>query len=256
MGLGLERDELMLNVTARQDLMNKIVETLNVVVEDALFSFNEDGLEVRVVDASHVAMINMRVDSAAFATWEIEPEALGLELKKIKELISLGGADDQIEMAYGDTTGVLTLNLGKIDRNIRPLDKSTINSPPMPKIDIPSTVVMDGAALAQAFRAAKQVGDLVNLSIDGDTFTVHVQGQTDSVTVSFAKDEMESLVCSEPARSQYSLTYLVPLSKVFGPLGNVTLGFGESFPLKVSFSFNNGAAEVEYFLAPRVESDY
>lgn len=70
MGLGLERDELMLNVTARQDLMNKIVETLNVVVEDALFSFNEDGLEVRVVDASHVAMINMRVDSAAFATWE------------------------------------------------------------------------------------------------------------------------------------------------------------------------------------------
>ncbi len=46
----------MLNVTARQDLMNKIVETLNVVVEDARFEFKEDKMQATVVDASHVAM--------------------------------------------------------------------------------------------------------------------------------------------------------------------------------------------------------
>ena len=32
----------------------------------------------------------------------------------------------------------------------------------------------------------------MNFSIDGNSFTVHVQGQTDSVTVSFSKDELES----------------------------------------------------------------
>jgi len=42
----------MLNVTARQDLMNKIVETLNVVVEDARFEFKEDKMQATVVDAS------------------------------------------------------------------------------------------------------------------------------------------------------------------------------------------------------------
>jgi len=35
----------MLNVTARQDLMNKIVETLGVVVEDARFEFKEDKMQ-------------------------------------------------------------------------------------------------------------------------------------------------------------------------------------------------------------------
>ena len=34
----------MLNVTARQDLMSKIIETLGVVVEDARFYFGEGGM--------------------------------------------------------------------------------------------------------------------------------------------------------------------------------------------------------------------
>ena len=62
----------MLNVTARQDLMSKIIETLGVVVEDARFDFSENGLEVRVVDPSHVAMIQMNIDAAAFDTWELD----------------------------------------------------------------------------------------------------------------------------------------------------------------------------------------
>ena len=131
-----------------------------------------------------------------------------------------------------------------------------MNSPNLPNIEIPSSIEISGASLAQALRAAKQVGDLVNFSIDANSFTVHVQGQTDSVTVSFSKDELESLNCDKPARSQYSLTYLVPLSKVFGSLAKVKLGFGESFPLRLEFTFNDGAGEVVYFLAPRVETDY
>ena len=102
----------MLNVTARQDLMSKIIDTLGVVVEDAKFEFKEDRLQATVVDASHVAMIELRVDAAAFETWEVEESQLAVELKKIKELISLGSADDHIEMAF--TQDVLTLNLARL----------------------------------------------------------------------------------------------------------------------------------------------
>ena len=246
----------MLNVTARQDLMSKIIETLGVVVEDARFDFGENGLEIRVVDPSHVAMIQMNIDSAAFDTWELDETKLGLELRKIKELVSLGGPTDMIEMAYGDETGVLTVNLGKIDRNIRPLDNTTMNPPTLPELKLPCKVTISGSDFTQALKAARQVGDLVNFSIDESTFTVHVQGSTDSVTVAFNKDELQHMECEKPARSQYSLTYLVPLSKIFGNLESVNIGFGENYPLSMSFNFHDGAAEVQYFLAPRVENDY
>jgi proliferating cell nuclear antigen len=247
---------LMLNVTARQDLMSKIIETLGVVVEDARFDFGENGLEIRVVDPSHVAMIQMNIDSAAFDTWELDETKLGLELRKIKELVSLGGPTDMIEMAYGDETGVLTVNLGKIDRNIRPLDNTTMNPPTLPELKLPCKVTISGSDFTQALKAARQVGDLVNFSIDENTFTVHVQGSTDSVTVAFNKDELQHMECEKPARSQYSLTYLVPLSKIFGNLESVNIGFGENYPLSMSFNFHDGAAEVQYFLAPRVENDF
>jgi proliferating cell nuclear antigen len=246
----------MLNVTARQDLMSKIIETLGVVVEDARFDFGENGLEIRVVDPSHVAMIQMNIDSAAFDTWELDETKLGLELRKIKELVSLGGPTDMIEMAYGDETGVLTVNLGKIDRNIRPLDNTTMNPPTLPELELPCKVTISGSDFTQALKAARQVGDLVNFSIDENTFTVHVQGSTDSVTVAFNKDELQHMECEKPARSQYSLTYLVPLSKIFGNLESVNIGFGENYPLSMSFNFHDGAAEVQYFLAPRVENDF
>jgi len=246
----------MLNVTARQDLISKIIDTLGVVVEDARFDFSESGLEIRVVDPSHVAMIRMKIDSAAFETWELDETSLGLELRKIKELVSLGGPTDMIEMAYGDETGVLTVNLGKIDRNIRPLDNSTMTPPTLPELKLPCKVTISGADFTQALKAARQVGDLVNFSIDENTFTVHVLGSTDSVTVAFNKDELQHIECEGPARSQYSLTYLVPLSKVFGNLESVNIGFGENYPLSMSFNFYDGAAEVQYFLAPRVENDF
>ena len=246
----------MLNVTARQDLMSKIIETLGVVVEDARFDFSENGLEVRVVDPSHVAMIQMNIDAAAFETWELDETKLGLELRKIKELVRLGGPTDMIEMAYGDETGVLTVNLGKIARNIRPLDNSTLTPPTLPELKLPCKVTISGADFTQALRAARQVGDLVNFSIDANSFTVHVLGSTDSVTVAFDKEELQHIECDGPARSQYSLTYLVPLSKTFGSLESVNIGFGENYPLSMSFSFHDGAAEVQYFLAPRVENDY
>ena len=102
-----------------------------------------------------------------------------------------------IEMAYTKDSGVLTLNLGKIDRNIRPLDPSTVT--PQPAQHRHSFHHRNQRRfLAQALRAAKQVGDLVNFSIDGNSFTVHVQGQTDSVTVSFSKDELGPSTAPSP----------------------------------------------------------
>jgi proliferating cell nuclear antigen len=245
----------MLNVTARQELMSKIADTLGVVVEDARFDFEEDGLHIRVVDPSHVAMVKLDVAAAAFETWELDETKVGFDIRKLQELISLGGPNDIVEFSYGEETGVLTINLGKIDRNIRPLDNSTLNPPAVPTLDFPCKVVIGGAEFSQALRAARQVGDLVNFSLSQDSFTIHVQGSADSVTVVFDKDELQSLECKEPARSQYSLTYLVPMTKIFRGLDEVTLGFGDNFPLSMTFSFLDGAADVQYFLAPRVESD-
>ena len=246
----------MLNVTARQELMRTIVETLGVVVEEARLDFGDDGLTVRVVDPSHVAMIKMEVDSAAFEAWNIDETKLGLEMRKLKEILALAGAGDMVELAYNDESGQATINIGRIDLNLRPLDNTTLSPPNVPTIELPCGVTIAGSDLALALRAARQVGDLVNFSLTDSGFSVNVSGSTDSVDVTFTKDELVAIDCSEAARSQYSLTYLTPMAKIFQGIEHVSLRFGENFPLKLTFDFADGAGHVEYFLAPRVEGDF
>ena len=122
------RGALMLNVTARQELMRTIVDTLGVVVEETRLDFGENGLSVRVVDPSHVAMIKMEVDSAAFDAWEVDETKLGLEMRKLKEIVGIAGAGDMVELAYNDESGQATINIGRIDLNLRPLDNTHIES--------------------------------------------------------------------------------------------------------------------------------
>lgn len=234
--------------------MKTIVETLGVVVEEARLDFKENGLFVRVVDPSHVAMIKMEVDSAAFDTWEVDETNLGLEIRKLKDMLSLG-ATDMVDLTYNDDTGTATVNIGRIDRNIRPLDNSTLNPPNVPDLELPCGVTISGAELAQALRAGRQVGELVTLSLDDNKFSVNVK-QIDEVHVEFTKEDLVALDCGQAAKSQYSLSYLIPLSKVFQGIENVNVRFGENFPLKLNFDFADGAGTVEYFLAPRVENDY
>ncbi len=234
--------------------MKTIVETLGVVVEEARLDFKENGLFVRVVDPSHVAMIKMEVDSAAFDTWEVDETNLGLEIRKLKDMLSLG-ATDMVDLTYNDDTGTATVNIGRIDRNIRPLDNSTLNPPNVPDLELPCGVTISGAELAQALRAGRQVGELVTLSLDDKKFSVNVK-QIDEVHVEFTKEDLVALDCGQAAKSQYSLSYLIPLSKVFQGIENVNVRFGENFPLKLNFDFADGAGTVEYFLAPRVENDY
>ena len=58
----------------------------------------DGGLQVRVVDPSHVAMIQMDIDAAAFDTWELDETKICLEMRKLKEMVALGAPDDHIEM--------------------------------------------------------------------------------------------------------------------------------------------------------------
>ena len=61
----------MIQFTARPETMRTIVDVLSVIVDEARMRFSSDGLDINVVDASHVALIKMHVDAAAFETWDV-----------------------------------------------------------------------------------------------------------------------------------------------------------------------------------------
>ncbi len=245
-----------MNITARQDTIRMVIDILSTLVEEAKFNFKEDKLEIRVIDPSHVAMISMEVDSAAFEAWQVDETELGLLLPKISKLVQLAAPGDLIDIQFNDTAGRVEFEVGEIKRTIRPLDEKNIPEPNLPGVEMSNSATLSGPKFARSLKAADQVGDLATFSIDPNKFSVTVSADSDAVNVSYEAGELEDLNCSEPAKSQYSLQYLLPLAKrIETSVESVTANFGENKPLRLEFEFADGGGKVIYFLAPRVEGD-
>ena len=206
----------MLNVTARLDLMSKILDTLKAVVEDAKFDFKENSLHIRVVDHSHVAMIQMDIDSAAFDTWELDETSLAFEIDVVRNLVSLGTPDEMLNLKADEGTGMLHAKLGNVEGELRTIDPSTITVPALPPLDPKCKVHLSGNDFIRILKAAALGGDMMTLSIGGDHFTVSASGTNSNIQVKFHKDNLQLFEYDNQAHSQYSLGYLQPLTKVIG----------------------------------------
>ena len=84
--------------------------------------------------------------------------------------------------------------------------------------------------------------------------SVRLRSRQDSVSVSHEAGQLEDLVAEKPVKSTYSTNYLQPIVKVIdGAVGSVELCFDDKYPLNLNFEIADGAGNVTYFLAPRID---
>ena len=152
----------MLRVTAKQQLMREIVDLLSVLTEEAKLSWGENGLSTTVVDGSHVALLSVTVADACFETYEVEPVEIGLELGKLRDLLTLAGPNDLVELDYDGATGAINVRVGEVHRILRGLDTGSINEPRQPDLEFECKATLSADRLSRALRAAKFVGELVD----------------------------------------------------------------------------------------------
>ena len=248
----------MLRVTAKQQLMREIVDLLSVLTEEAKLCWGENGLTTTVVDGSHVALMSVTIADACFETYEVEPVEIGLELGKLRDLLTLAGPNDLVEIDYDGATGAINVRVGEVHRILRGLDTGSMAEPRMPELKFDCRAKLSAERFSRALRAAKFVGELVDLSLDKNqmTFSVTVEAG-EAVNVRFDAGEMSELIAPKPTQSTYSLQFLEPLSRKLasGLTDEVTIEFQDRYPLRLTWSSNDGGAAWSYFLAPRVSNE-
>ncbi len=248
----------MLRVTAKQQLMREIVDLLSVLTEEAKLCWGENGLSTTVVDGSHVALMSVTIADACFETYEVEPVEIGLELGKLRDLLTLAGPNDLVEIDYDGATGAINVRVGEVHRILRGLDTGSMAEPRMPELKFDCRAKLSAERFSRALRAAKFVGELVDLSLDKNQMTVSVTVEAgEAVNVRFDAGEMSELIAPKPTQSTYSLQFLEPLSRKLasGLTDEVSLEFQDRYPLRLTWSSNDGGAAWSYFLAPRVSNE-
>jgi len=238
--------------------MREIVDILSVLTEEAKMSWGEKGLTIKVVDGSHVALLSATISDACFETYEVEPVEIGLELGKLRDLLTLAGPSDLVEIDYDDAVGAVNVRVGEVHRILRGLDTGTMQDPQLPVLDFDSNAAISSEKFSRALRAAKFVGEIVDLKLDSKEMRISVQVEAgEGVNVHFEAGELSELVCPSETRGSYSLQFLDPLTRKLaaGLTQDVRVQFQDKYPLRLDWTSNDGGASWTYFLAPRVTND-
>ena len=238
----------------KSDTLKGLVNIISTLIDEVKFTIDAEGMKLKAVDAAHVAMIEMNVSKEAFESFSAEDTEIGLDLEKVKGVLKLAGAGEIIRMEQDDASGKLVFKVGNITRRMSLIDTTGMNDPKVPQLNLAATINVPVEELQKGIRAVESISDHITLKAGPDFFELSCEGDTDSVSLKLDNTTAQIAADSEVC-SMFPPDYLANIIKAIPSGTRVNIELDNDYPVKFVFALSDGAANVDYLLAPRIESE-
>jgi proliferating cell nuclear antigen len=246
----------MFKAVINAEVLKDAIEAVSTLVDEAKFHITKDGISARAVDPANVAMVSFDLKAGAFESFNATDGEIGVDLTRLNDILGMTSKDDKIELNLNEETRKLEIRTGGLAYTLSLLDPTSIRKEPkVPKLELPAKVVLNGAELKRAVKAAEKVSDHMALGVVDRTFYVEAEGDLDKVRLDIPESSLISIQSTGNVRSLFSLDYLNDLAKSLGKAEKVTIDLGTDYPVNFTFNIAGGNGAVTYLLAPRIESE-
>ena len=239
------------------ETLRTALDSVGVLVDECKIHLNEDGLAIRAVDPANVGMVDLELDASAFESYEADGGLIGVNLTRLFDIAKMADSSQLVQLELDEETRKLHIQLDGLEYTLALIDPDSIRKEPdLPDLDLPARIVVEGADIDRAVKAADMVSDHIALGVEeeGEFFYVDAEGDTDDVHFELPRDELIDLQAGA-AHSLFSLDYLKDMNRAIPKNGEVTVDLGEEFPVRIGFEIAEGKGSVTYMLAPRIQSD-
>lgn len=238
-------------------LWKGIIAAVSELVDEANFIIAPDGLRLRAMDPSHVAMVELDLPPTAFDEYECDEETvIGVNFDEFNKLLKRAKARERLELELSDRSRLTVKFVGKALRTFRmPLIDIAGEELPSPSLEFNVRAKVIADALRDAIKDASVISDYVKFKADQEVLTILASGDRGDVEVKLSED-MGSLIeldVKEPSASTYSLSYLSDMMKAVAAAEIATIQFSTDMPLRLDFELP-GEGRITYYLAPRMEA--
>lgn len=232
-------------------ILSEIIGIISELVLEVRIKVSKNGLSIIATDPANVAMVVFKLPTRAFSELDVENEQiLGVSLESLKAVLRRIKLGSVLVISREDNELKLTI-LDKIKRefNLALIDIDS-EEKPVPNLDFTSRIEMNSLDFLEAIEDCSVVADSCSFTSDQDSFVIKAKGSLNSFNARFT-DEVN--IQSENAISKYSLEYLQKMVKATKLADKVIINFSSDYPLKLDF--NNPLIELNFILAPRIESE-
>ncbi len=233
---------------------------ISILVDEATFKIDPDGLKLRAMDPSRVAMIDFEWPKTIFEEYICqEPTKICINISELLKLLKRAGKDESVELSLDDKTGKLQVKImGKYSRNFTmPTLEASEEEVPTPKISFNVKAKMTTQGLSQAIEDAQLVSDHVRLEAETDKLTLSATGDLMGATITLQKgsDALLDMEAKEASKATFSLSYLSEIIKAASATSDIaTIEFSTDMPVRIDFQ-QVKEGKLTFFLAPRIETD-
>jgi len=236
-----------------------LIGTISALLDEGNFNVDAEGIRLRSMDPSHVAMVDFELSKDAVEEYSCSaPLKLCINIAEMLKLLRRVGGDESIELTYDPSKARLDIVLkSNYTRtfSIATLEPTT-DEVPAPKIAFNAQARITADCLKNAIDDAATVSDHIQFEMVEGKLVMRSSGDLGSATIEVEEtsEELLNMAFSEPSQATFSLSYLSDMVKAASGLSDiVTLEFSTNMPIRLNFELPQ-KGQLQYYLAPRIET--
>jgi proliferating cell nuclear antigen len=247
-------------VLSNAKIWKNILDAVSTLIDEADFNFDENGIKLRSMDPSHIAMIDLDWQKSAFDDYSCsKPTKARISIKGMLKLLKRVKSDENLEIVFDETTKKINLTLkGKITKRfVIPTLEPGEEEAPTPKLTFDSRIRIVSKTLKEVLDDMQAVSDNVKLETTTEKFILQAIGELSSAVVEIEKgnEALLELDVKNPSKATFNLSYLAEIVKAGASTSDLlNLEFSTNKPIKLEFELV-GQGKLSYYLAPRIESE-
>lgn len=240
-------------------ILKKSVDAISVLIDEAEFDVNENGLLLKATDPSQIAMVDFGMEKKSFKEFKLkEPARLGVDLDFFASVLSRAKAADSLRLALNETSSKLLVHFLGSSKRVFEVPLIDINSSklPSPKIDFDAEIKILADVLKEGLKDAGLVSTHITLGVDEEKFFLKAHSSKGKLNHEVFANDSKSIIemkAKKEATSMFPLDYLSDMVKGAASDSPITVKLKSSAPVQISYEIDK--AKINYFLAPRIESE-
>ena len=233
---------------------------ISILIDEATFKIDQEGLKLRAMDPSRVAMIDFEWPKTIFEEYECDAASkICINISELLKLLRRAGKSEAVNLSLDEKTGRLQIFVtGKYNRSFTmPTLEAVEEEVPTPKIDFNVKAKTTTLGLSQAIDDAQLVSDHVRIEADSDKLLFIASGDLMGAKITLQKgsETLLDLETKEASKATFSLSYLSEIIKAASATSEIaTLEFSTDMPIRIDFQ-QAKQGKLIFFLAPRIETD-
>lgn len=235
-----------------------LMTAISTLIEEATFTVDNEGISLRAMDPSHVAMVDFGSPKETFQEYTCtESTRLCLDIADMLKLIKRVESGETLELTHDPQTGHLNMKLvGKYTRRFSlPLLQPATTDTPVPKLTFDAKIKLDADFLNDAISDISGVSDQVRCEATPDRLVMTGVSETGNVVVEFDKTNpavIDFQVQTE-VKALYGVSFLQDMIRAGAASSKlVTVEFSADKPVRLDFELPL-KGKLVYYLAPRLE---